>query len=218
MIHWIQLVLGQTLRTLLSGSHPDIPSKSSTAWDFQFEAYVAAVAQLSGYQIDFAEPDIIIHDGATRLGIAAKRPRGQNGVRRNLEKAVKQINKSGLDGLIALDCSFIVADGRSLTATTLQNAALAAKTLVQEFVERNVTNIRTISFGQNVIGIIFTLHMPATLVDEEWKRATQMVSAYRWTVLPVIDSNDVRLKTVLNFTEQCQRGLFNESASAQKGT
>lgn len=197
------------LGTLLSGNHPDVGSKSSAAWDFQFEAYVAAVVQLSGYQVNFSEPDIIVCDELGTFGIAAKRPRNENGIKRNLEKAVKQINKSGLEGFIALDCSFAVADGQSLTTTTFESAISATKTMLHAFIQSNIANISSIRFGKSVTGIIFTLHIPVTLVDEDWKQTTQLASAYRWSIFPTVTSTDVRLSRVLSFAEQCQRGLFN---------
>ena len=156
----------------------------------------------------------MIDKDGTRLGIAAKRPRGQNGIRRNLEKAAKQINKSAIDGFIALDCSFAAADGKSLTTTKHHAATISAKTILHNFLEQNLLAIRAVNFGPRVIGLILSLHIPVTLMDEKWERALQMASAFRWTVLPLITAQDMRFKTVLNFAEQCQLGLFNGPSSS----
>ena len=195
------------LERILSGSHPNVPSKASPAWDFQFEAFVAAVTQLSGFDVEFAEPDFIVRNDTTFFAIAAKRPRGQGGIRRKLSRAAKQIQTTGIDGLIALDCSFAIANGRSLTTTTLSSATSSATLLVQDFIQTNISTIRSVNFGTSVVGIVFALHIPVTLVDDGWQRAIQLLSAYRWTVLPLIDADDSRLSNVLRFAERCQYGL-----------
>jgi hypothetical protein len=196
------------LGVLISGTHPDVISKFSPSWDFQFEALVAGVAQLSGYAVEFEEPDIVVTEGNVCFGIAAKRPRNQNGVRRNIHKAAKQISKTNRDGIIALDCTAILATDRAITTTDDAQATELVNEILERFIRNIGFEIHRAKSESNVIGILLTLYMPATIVDLAWQQAERMTTSFRWTVVPLIEPYDPRHDLVLRFAEKCQRGLF----------
>jgi hypothetical protein len=205
------------IEKLISGTHPEIPEKLSPSWDFQFEALLAAVVQLSGYQIEFQEPDIVASDRNTTFGIAAKRPRTEAGLRRNLRKAARQISKSDRDGIIALDCSVILATDRAITTTDEAHAADFVKNILVHFLRNNAVEIDRIRCEQKVFAVLLTLDMPVTIVDSEWKSAVQMTTAFRWTIVPLVEVLDPRYSIAINFAENCQQGLFSNQSSPLVG-
>jgi hypothetical protein len=202
------------LEKLISGTHPETPSKLSASWDFQFEALVAGVAQLSGYEIEFDEPDIVVKDGNITFGIAAKRPRTAAGIRRNLRKAAKQISKSNRDGMIALDCSVILATDRAITTISESHAVDFVSDLLARFMQDNASEINRVRSERNLLAVLLALHMPVTIVDSEWKRAVQLTTAFRWTVVPLTEPSDPRFDLAIRFAQQCQTGLFSGSRSS----
>ncbi|MBJ7405063.1 MAG: hypothetical protein JHD07_17850 [Bradyrhizobium sp.] len=196
------------LERLISGTHPDVPAKLSPTWDFQFETFVASVAQLSGYEIDFQEPDILIKDGDRSFGIAAKRPRTAPGLRRNLQKAAKQILKSTFEGMIAVDCSVILATDRAITTTSDEHAAEFVEEILADFLRDSAFEIHRYRSEPKVFAMLFVLHMPVTIVDTEWTKAKQLTTAFRWTVVPLVNPDDPRYHTSIRFAERCSQGLF----------
>jgi hypothetical protein len=202
------------LEKLISGTHARIPSKLSPAWDFQFETFIASVIQLSDYEVAFEEPDVIVKDRRDCFGIAAKRPKTEQAIKRNLDKAAKQINNSGVDGIIALDCSAIIANGKAITTTDYPRAIVFVKELLDRLMEQNLSTIHRVKIGDHVFGVLLSLHMPVTIVDMDWQRAESFCSAFRWTLIPLVNPLDPRFDTVLRFAKNCEKGLFAEHTGA----
>lgn len=80
----------------------------SSARDFQFEMLVAALFKRAGYGVALSEPDVIVTTNHGNVGIAAKRPRSQDNLRRLFEDADDQIRRSGYHGIVAIDISFLL--------------------------------------------------------------------------------------------------------------
>jgi len=85
--------------------------KHSPARDIQFELIIASMFCRAKYEVDLAEPDVVVTSETPQIGIAAKRPRSFNNLDEMIKKADKQIKGSGLQGIIALDLSIIAAPG-----------------------------------------------------------------------------------------------------------
>src|SRR5262249_57997256 len=91
------------LERLISGApFPKGASEQSAARDFQLESYIGAVCALSGYSVRFEEPDVLVQDMSCMFGLAAKRPRNPRKAEANCRKAVRQIERSGHPGLVAM--------------------------------------------------------------------------------------------------------------------
>lgn len=72
--------------------------------DTQFELFVAAICQSAGLDpIWPAEPDVTCNVGEQKIGIACKRVKGQASFLTRIRDAAKQVQRSGLPGVIALD-------------------------------------------------------------------------------------------------------------------
>ena len=80
----------------------------SSARDFQFEALVAALFRRADYDVRLAEPDVVVMTELGPIGVAAKRPRSEGNLRRLFEDADDQIRRSGHDGLVAVDISYLL--------------------------------------------------------------------------------------------------------------
>lgn len=83
------------------------------ARNYQFELFTAAELQLKGLPVLFEEPDIVINACAKFVGVAAKRPRNFDQIRRQLSRAVSQLllNQDRIThGVIALDTSIVITD------------------------------------------------------------------------------------------------------------
>jgi len=97
----------EVVRRLLKDSAlPQMDREESPGRDAQLEVYLAALCQSAGMvPVDLEEPDITCHAEGVKFGIAAKRLKSLDQVRKHVKKAADQVSKSGLPGIVVLDLS-----------------------------------------------------------------------------------------------------------------
>lgn len=206
---------GQLRRLIPGPSAPTPGSKHSPAHDFQFESFVAAVSELSGYEISFAEPDVVVRDDDCAFGIAAKRPGSSRRIEKNCRKAAKQIQQSGLPGVIALDMSFSVYPGQCVNTGDLADGLLFAKTAASDFVEKNYRMFLDVCRDGDVLGVLVCLHLP--LLNFGHPEAPQLGTTVRWLLVPTCEVGDERVRWILRFAAKCELGLFGSRGKPEDG-
>lgn len=195
------------LRRLISGAGSPTPkSKHSPAHDFQFESYVAAVVELSGFSIRFAEPDVVVQNGANSFGIAAKRPSSKRKIEKHCRKAANQISRSGLPGIVALDVSSALYPDQCVNTNDLAGALTFVQVAANDFVSKNYHMLRDACIDDGVLGILVCLQLP--MLNFGHPVAPQLGTTVRWLLVPCCDPGDERLRWILRFAEQCELGLF----------
>ncbi len=138
---------------------PAVPSHTnvhSPGRDLQFELYVAARLTMAGLSPVFAEPDIRADLVGWPFGVAVKRVKSRPALIAAIRQARDQISRHELDGIVALDYSFIAASDNSPYASGDLDAACA---WMQQFSEREFHPVwpkiqKIVSKCQHVIGII----------------------------------------------------------------
>jgi hypothetical protein len=93
------------LRRMLGGDELGDTPSATAARDTQFELFVAALFAHTPVDVLAGEPDIRVSLGPERIGIAAKRIRSLKPQRiaERVEKAIEQIRRSGLRGMLAIN-------------------------------------------------------------------------------------------------------------------
>jgi hypothetical protein len=197
----------EQLRRLISGmSIPTPGSKHSPAHDFQFETFLAAVAELSGYKVSFDEPDVVVRDGTRVFGIAAKRPRSKRRIEKNCRKAANQIRQSGLPGIVALDVSFALYPNQCVNTNDLSGGLLFVQAAVSNFLKSYYHDLADACRDDGALGVLACLHLPVLNFGHD--PPPQLASAMRWLVAPYCDPGDERLRWIIDFAENCELGLF----------
>lgn len=205
------------LRTLISGTNiPSPESKHSPTRDFQFESFVAAVAELSGYKVRFAEPDVIVQTDGYAFGIAAKRPRSIRGIEKNVKKAASQILQSGLPGIIALDMSFALYPNQCINTNDLIGGLIFVQKAANDFVDKYSEKFRKICRDDNVLGVLVSLQMPVLNYGHD--DGPQLATAVRWTLAPYCEANEGRLKWIFEFARRCELGLLGPRSQSEEPT
>lgn len=142
-----QLVSGQVL--------PQSEMEQSRARDAQFELNIAAHCRAAGYAIESKEPDVLVRDSTGDFGIAAKRPKSAKTLERHIRKASKQIQKSGVDGIVAVDLSLIHnPENKILLTKKPEEGIKVVQTAADTFVELNKKRIRSLAKIPNVFGLL----------------------------------------------------------------
>ena len=195
------------LRKLVSGSgFPTRESKHSAARDYQFECLVAAVSELSGYTIRFDEPDVLVERDNRLFGIAAKRITSHRKIESNCRKGVRQILKSGIPGIIALDISFALYPNQCINTNDLRGSLRFVEAAANTFVADYHKRLEAICRDQLVLGVLVNVQLPVLNFGHE--AGPQLASAIRWTIDPFCNHDDRLLRWILQFAHDCQLGLL----------
>lgn len=203
------------LRPLSSGAEfSKEESNFASARDFQFESFLGAVCELSGFDVQFCEPDLIISDGSENYGIAAKRPRNKKKFERHYKKGVKQIFDSGVSGLVAIDVTFSLQSDKCINTNNLSGAQIFVEEVANEFALTNYDIIQNLSKDARVIGALINVQMP--VINFGHSVAPQLATATRWTIVPTIKDEDGGFRWASEFAKKCEIGLFGPRSSSQK--
>jgi hypothetical protein len=150
---------------------PDCKARST-----QFELFVWACVRAAGFQATLSEPDLTIQYGGGKvIAVAAKRPRSDRKVIKNIRAACRQIANVPHDGIVALDLSFIGAMGKPIYVQRAEHYQVLSKILLDGFVHEHEQELCAAARGHNVVGILFhhsgvvrAVHDPARLVSRRW--------------------------------------------------
>jgi hypothetical protein len=194
------------LRTLAKDlAVPVRNAKHSSARDFQWEAYLAAVFELSGCVVCFQEPpDLIVSTDSFRLGCAAKRPRSVRNIEATCRDAVDQIGRSGLPGIVALDLSFALGVEGCINTDQIEGAATYLEAATIQFLAQYGSVLARVCEKENVVGIFTYVHMPVLVIP-----TLEVTSAYRWTIIPLLKPTDSRFAWIWELERRIDIGVFN---------
>lgn len=129
------LVLRAKLGLLLEDSA--LPQESKTeaqGRNTQFELLVAAQCVRGGLRVHFEEPDLVVECGKSRVGVAAKRVKSGNQLRRNLSDARRQLlaHQHAYDqGIVAIESTHVAnPQGNVVVTAETPQATHAAQDLL----------------------------------------------------------------------------------------
>jgi hypothetical protein len=190
-----QLVSGQAL--------PQNEVDQSAARDLQFELNIAAHCRAAGYIVEPKEPDVLVHGSEGVLGIAVKRPKSAKRLERHIHKASKQIQSSGVDGLVAIDLSLIHNPGNRILLTQKPEEGIAAvRRAVDGFAKMNINRIRSLVKTPNVFGLV--AYMSSLCFNPN---TTDFATATRWTIVNLCEMTDERYERLRKFSTRFAIGV-----------
>lgn len=190
--------------------YPSVQPNTRPCEIFQFESWIAAVLKIGGCAVRFAEPpDLIIDlsaaDTMFSLGCAAKRPRSVNKVQANCRDAVRQIRRSGLPCVVALDLSFALGVDSCVMTTNRESGWISAKLRSDEFLSESLTMLSKACDDVNTIAILMYLQLPVVVTT-----TFEITSAYRWTILRLLRPDDDRMPLVQELELRLNEGMFGD--------
>lgn len=196
------------LARLVSGSLTlESRSQHAPAFDAQFETFIAAVAVLSGYPVQFAEPDVHVTTPGGRLGIAAKRPKSVGMIESRCKSAARQIIRSGVPGIIALDLSFALYPHRYLNVTSQQAAHSALDGISRRVIATYSRRLARTLNQTGILGILVHLQVPAII---RTPTSATLLVAINWTQVTFV--HDERYPLAEDFLRRSDVGLFGPAS------
>ena len=194
-----QLVSGQVL--------PQSETEQSGARDLQFELNIAAHCRTAGYIVEPKEPDVLVRDSEKVFGIAAKRPKSPKTLERHIRKANKQIQSSGMDGLVAIDLSLIHnSENKILLTQKSDDGIKIVQKAADSFVELNKRRIRSLVKVPNTFGLI--AYMSSLCFNQS---TLQFATATRWTIANLCEMNDEHYERLRKFSVRFAIGVGQSS-------
>lgn len=186
-----------SLEHMLSGPvRRGLEKKHSRARDVQFELVIASLLKRVGYSIELAEPDIVITSGRTRFGVAAKRPRSNKKVESIVRDADRQIARSGLQGVIALDLSCTANPGDNhFNTADFATAFERVKRLADAFIHENGQRLRSRVNPFRSFGLV--VHVGVPVFD---LMALRLAHVRRWAITNFCDLSDPRAEMLHTLT------------------
>jgi hypothetical protein len=160
------------IRRLLKDSPlPHMDREESTGRNAQLELYLAALCQRAGMgPVDYEEPDVTCVADGIKFGIAAKRVKSLDQVRKHVKKAAEQVEKSKLPGIVVLDLS-MAWNRQNMPITSgimsqLYEMTAIAKT--NQFFTENRENIERWVQGKGVLAVLVLEYVVRLRRDRSW--------------------------------------------------
>ena len=180
---------------LISGLNlPEQEGKSASPRDFQFELYVAAFSRKAGFGIELSEPDVIVSHPDLTFGIAAKRPKSLKSVERNIKKASKQIDRSMMSGVVAVDLSLAANPRNAYAVTKGERLSIPLQDwYLNQFIDEYAVRIKSLT-SDSVIGIMVFASATIFSIDH-----MKIGFAASWRATNLRDKSDQRVQAFYNY-------------------
>jgi len=155
------------LQIIFGGSDRPSDDSSTKSRDFQFELYLAALFDLSGFCIEVTEPDFCFKYAGSTYSVAAKRINSEKKIKSRFSEAKKQIEKSGIMGFIAVSLDRIVWNkirkDPYVVTDNPDSLYKAGYAILNDLLRTKIKDAALENTGPMVIGLIPSLVIPAIL-------------------------------------------------------
>ena len=155
------------IQEILGGAGKPSDDLLTQSRDYQFQLYLAAIFDLSGFVVENLEPDFTFKYEDSTYSVAAKRISSELKLNARFSEAKKQIKKSGINGFIAFSLDRIVWEKIKTDSYIVTNNPDtlydAGKTILHDLLKTKVGKAALTNRDPIVIGHIASLMIPAIL-------------------------------------------------------
>lgn len=173
--HW--LLLSRLLSQSIGGNFSSEDDRADCrARSIQFELFTWAYMTSAGLSVKICEPDLSVQmPYGSIISVAAKRPRSDHKIVKNIRAGCHQVAAARNDGVIVVDLSFVQAIRKPIYIREATHYQVLSKIMLDGFVRDRARELCNAARGQNVIGILFhysaavrSLHDLTRLVSRRW--------------------------------------------------
>lgn len=180
-----------------------IPRSSPAGRNAQSELFVAAICQAAGLAPRFLEPDIVVRIGDANHAIAVKRPCSEGALDRRIREGIRQIRRSGLPGVVAIDGTLLSNPANlelrgQIPLDAMGDAAYSyVRALAKERLDRWKADVR----GAELVAIVFQFHVLQNRSGTDWGLNTLTVP------LNPNEKNSARTRAFRRFESEFSKGV-----------
>ena len=200
--------LQQLVRKLVKDSVlPQLDLVHSPGRDAAAELFAGAVCASAAFlPVDWEEPDVTCVRNAVKFGLAVKRVKSEKNLHKLVRKAVKQIRRSGLPGIIILDASlgFNPHNDRVEVPFTDEEFGRRCKDALHTIWDEHNPKIQKCLPAADVRGIIVYDHHVRYQSDGQWSLAGYLMR------VPAINRSDGDQRDFENFARAYAHGMPNQ--------
>ena len=157
------------LQKLFSGSSFPSGDSLQTPRSHQFQLYLAALMDLSGFDITLKEPDFFFQYKSRKYSVAAKRINSPSKIYTRLSEAKKQIKNYGDLGFIAFSIDRVVWDEMNkdtyIVTKNLDVLYSAGETISYDVLRNKFKKAVLDNLDSQVVGHIVSLTIPALIPE-----------------------------------------------------
>ena len=132
----------EALEALLDGSINILDNHRTKAKDTQWELDVYYLLKLHGLKVKLDEPDITVDIDGDSVGIACKKFYSESNVSKVTSEAVKQIERTGGAGIVAMNLDAIVVHEIPMRARAIEDISQTLASRNEEFLNRHQGTMR----------------------------------------------------------------------------
>lgn len=172
---WLRKQLELATMTDLSQDFEQSQSK-----EYLYEMQVGAWLHQSGFQVDFAEPDLLASGNglSQTLGIACKYVSSEDKLNKNISKGYEQIAGQHLNGFVAIGMDNIICDELKKFVQFPDDPAEIRRVMgdsLQKWIEKTVKSRAGTPGRKPLDGAVFSLQMMGI-----WGKPAGLVTATHW--------------------------------------
>jgi hypothetical protein len=149
------------LKRLLSGALDFFDRSHSNAKDAAWEYGVLDIFAASGIDAEHNElPDVVMRLGGRELGVACKCIYSLENLESTMSKAVKQLDRSGMEGIVALSLSELLPAKAPLVFDEQQQLTKTLVEFLDHFIREHLIQWNSYFIAERVLGILASVTHP----------------------------------------------------------
>lgn len=162
-----QVELAQYLRRLKKGTVEPLERSRSEAKDALWELEVWGDLVDAGFDVEFREPDIVLQIPTGPLAIACKRIYSAANAISSMSGGVKQIARSGLPGILAVNIDdLVIPEGKWMIAPTNSDAREELRYLAARFLADFQGKLETYISTGRILAVMVSVGSAVFVEDE----------------------------------------------------
>ncbi len=131
---------------ILMGGKPTPESDNNThPRNIQFQLYFTSKLLENRFEVEIEEPDILFSHQQKKFGIAVKRLKSERKVKERVKEGVKQIEKSGQPGLVAISFDQLI---QAKGWETIPSNYIFNKSIAMKILDKTLLKYENIILGQ----------------------------------------------------------------------
>jgi hypothetical protein len=152
------------LNKIFGGNRLSLEDKDTTARNYQYQLYIGSFFEKRGVPVLYQEPDLEILFNNQRIGMAVKRVSSIDKITSRIREAEKQIEKSGIDGIIVISLDNIInREEFSISKEDWEQLYNITESKLENFLKENYHHDWYYNRIEGVKGVLFTLTTPSRI-------------------------------------------------------
>lgn len=153
------------LRQILGGTVLPSKDNNSIARDKQFELFLAAILERTGFEVSLEEPDIVFTSNSQTYSLAAKRVKSEQKIAKRYREAIQQVKRCDYPGFIGMSLDYLIREDadKNIIAGSSEAMDKAGNNILLSFLMDKLGPKIAPYQDEQVIGLLMSVVLPSFL-------------------------------------------------------